>query len=158
MCEDSTIPGQDWFQKGIKKVKYHHRDLECKKIFSDAIAAKNKCEYNFKHRGIWKRGEDPKYILGQTFGGATVSCRALQISAMSGATQIILVGVDLFGANYFDGATNLTDSKLREEKEWEQVSNFDEIIKWVSKNTGSKIYSATPSALKSPMKFQGALP
>lgn len=143
ICEDSSIPTKNWFKTSLNR-------NDVVRVFSDSISKIAHSDYGFYHRGIWKRGEDPEYIKGETFGGASVSCRAVQFAAMSGASKIALVGVDMSGMKYFDGSMN---KMHRDGGIWDVAQAFDEIIRWLARNTPSKIYTLTETMLREPMSF-----
>lgn len=142
ICEDGSIPSKKWFHEAYKK-------YDVIKIFSNAIRKITHADYGFIHKRIWQEN-NPKYIKGITYGGATVACRALQIAAMSGASKIILVGVDMSGSLYFDGTEGDCQAEIRRRGLWMQAKAFDQIIRWIERNTNARVFSLTKTALQAP--------
>jgi len=139
ICEDSSIPNNQWFHDNL--------DRDVLKIFSDSIAAEHPADYGFRHKSIWKFN-NPDFCHGSTYGGATVCCRATQLCAMSGAKNIILIGVDMSGNYHFDGSEGDCQIEIRRKGRWLQTKAFDDILIWLKNNLGCRIVSMSETELK----------
>lgn len=160
LCEDDTLPDQKWFVDCVQKVQKPLRIFRRCGRMQELFPSK----YVFTHDAIWRtacrkyKGK-PKFQAPLTYGGATISCRALQIAAMRGAKEIILVGVDMSNSLYFDGTEGDCEKEVRRKGEWKQVKVFNQIIRWVIFNTDVKVRSLSETALnvESPSNPQAAI-
>lgn len=94
---------------------------------------------------LQKKNPKPLCVWGTTFGGATISSRAVQIATLLGADKIILCGIDMKGNSLF------FDYNRPKDKVWGQCARFNHLIQWVHENTKTRIYSLSQTALGVPM-------
>jgi hypothetical protein len=157
MCEDSTLPDQEWFQNAY--AYYSQRDYCVEDLsrnpYDPVPVFVDKPNYPaapfiFPHTGFLGSTLNPNHSLqwGQTWGGCTIACRATQIACLLGARRIILVGVDMFGDQYYDGTT--VDEKYADRKDnpWVQKDGFEKLIDWIRENMGIDVVSLSETALE----------
>ena len=160
MCEDATLPDQEWFQDAARST------ITCKNTtstlqdrhyptaaFIDKPVLNNlKAPISFKTAGYLGTHSNDRcrIVPGKTYGAATIACRAMQIVCQMGATRVILCGIDMFGSGYFDGsqvAGKFMDA--RHNSTWAtQKECFDKVIEWAWDEMGIETYSLSETALK----------
>lgn len=96
-------------------------------------------------------GHHPSFRINPNYlrGGATISCKALQLATIKGAKRIVLVGVDLHGRKYFDGTE--TASTLIKGDTWWCVKKFNRVIVNAKQTYGIEVVSLSPTALNIPI-------
>ena len=154
MCEDSTLPTQEWFQQAVARKGYGD-DLDnryCPTLIFADKKEMNRYEtpFFFVNDGFIRGRGNPhgKIIMGKTFGGGTIACRAMQIAVQLGATRIILCGIDMFGAQYFDKSKVADQFKTtRDNKDWEVKDAMQTMIDFAWNEHGVKTYSLSPTSL-----------
>ena len=154
MCEDSTLPTQTWFQDAVARKGYTD---ELDNRYCPTLVFADKKEMNrfgtpfyFTNDGFIKGRGNPhgKIIMGKTFGGGTIACRAMQIAIQLGATRIILCGIDMHGSVYFDETKVAAQFKaLRDNKDWEVKDSMQTMIDFAWNEHGVKTVSLSPTAL-----------
>jgi len=162
ICEDGTLPLQEWFTDAVKRMNTRQFDLAdlqnpnlAVPVFADCDAMNGfHASYCFSHDGFIAGAASPdgRIDAGKLYGGATIACRALQIAFQLGAKRIFLCGVDMAGDEYFDGTK--CDPKYSEREgggAWTIRKAFDKVIKWVDKNSECEVYSLSKTALTVPL-------
>ena len=162
MCEHSTLPEKEWFQDAAKRHCGRlntERGLRNKNkvvpvFMDDAELNVYKTTFCFKHHGfLGGTNLDGKVWPDKTFGGATISCRAMQIAYQLGARRIILVGVDMAGDDYFDGNKgNPKYAERRDGGKWTQRKAMDTVIEWIETHSDVELSSLSDTALRIPIR------
>jgi hypothetical protein len=157
ICEDDTLPDQKWF--GIAYAGNHAAASPIPFVTKQGgrIDDEYFSDYIFMHTAIWdtaikRLGREPDWNAPNTYGGATVACRAVQIAALRGAREIILVGVDMAGSFHFDGDEGECEREIRRRGEWQQAERFDKILEWIIRKTGIEIFTLSETKLAVPIR------
>jgi hypothetical protein len=82
--------------------------------------------------------------------GGTVAGCALQIAFALGAREILLGGVDMRAAGYWDGTTNPRDPKTGD---WRHVAILDRLITHLCGHYGGTVTTLGDTALRSPSRL-----
>lgn len=149
VCKDIQLKQFDWFRENYKK--YQLRTCFCGKL-----AKKFKPAYLFPGSPIIFNSNKFKQIdFGdfQTYGGATISCRAVQLFALLGVERIVLCGVDMRGLNHYDSSRAIfRDIDIINKDIWTKAEVFKYIIQWIRRiNKRVEIYSMFESPLDLPL-------
>lgn len=150
LVEDSTIPNKEWFPDAVE---WSIRNEMVPAVFVDKTML-NVCHapYYFNLDGFigGATNIDCRIVPGKTFGGSTIACRAFQMACQMGAARIHLVGIDMFGTDYYD-KTQVDDKfyDIRKDSEWtSQKEGFDKVILWAWDEMGIATYSLSETALE----------
>ena len=162
MCEHSTLSEHKWFRDAAERHCGRlntERGLRNKNkvvpvFMDDPELNQYKTTFCFKHHGfLGGTNLDGKVWPGQTFGGATISCRAMQIAYQLGARRIILIGVDMAGDDYFDGGKgNPKYAERRDGGKWTQRKAMDTVIHWIETHSDVELSSLSDTALRIPIR------
>jgi len=156
MCEDGTLPDQEWFRdasdsmnRDIEKLQDRHCPTAAF-MDKDVLNGRESPVY-FQTDGYLTAPANPdcKIIHGKTYGGCTIACRAYQIACQLGASRIILCGIDMYGSGYYDGSE--VAGKFMEERTgnaWEsQRDGFNRVIEWAWNEMGIPTVSLSKTTL-----------
>ena len=105
----------------------------------------------FDHGRSIKRRQ-PAPIPGRLRGGLTISCQAVQLAYWLGAKKIIICGIDMYGARYFDERS--TNVEKRANRIWSQTTWFNRFIYWL-KEREIEVVSLSRTALDVPQPEDG---
>lgn len=103
----------------------------------------------FKYFDYWgsEPCQDVQLEIGKLCTYGTVSSMAMQLAYYLGAIEIILVGVDMFGDEYYDGTKGFYEG-MREGTPWHNhINGFNELIRAI-KSKGILVSTLSPTKLE----------
>ena len=162
MCEDKTLPKKKWFQE--RKEFYFNREYTEADLANNVLTVPvfmsrdyKDAPFIFDHTAMID-AKHTHFEDRQTFGGATIACRATQVACHLGAKRIIYCGIDMFGAQYFDGTDadgQFYDARVN--AKWEiKAKGFGAIIDWWRRNKGVEFASLSKTSLDVPVLGESA--
>ena len=157
MCEDTTLLKKKWFQERKEFYfdrEYTEADLTNKALTVPIFMSRDYMDapFIFDHTAMIDDRNIHFEGNRQTFGGATIACRATQVACHLGARRIIYCGIDLFGAHYFDGSDadgQFYDARVN--AKWLiNAKGFGAVIDWFKRNKSIEFASMSETSLNVP--------
>jgi hypothetical protein len=138
-CFDPDVCQHRWFNQ-------YYQENYTKSVFSSKMLKMTQLSslYTFKKDpNFGKHNVSNNLIYGTLRGGATIAGAALQACFFAGCKHITLVGVDMYGSQYFYKKIN----NKPQHKEWKQLSQLNQLIVKL-KSHGLEITSLSETALE----------
>lgn len=144
-CFAMAYRQQQWWIERVRKIK-------CPRVFGDILhyVHGEPCEYSFHYLPSWP--VEPYMQSGVLRTGATIAGAMLQLCYHKGVKEVVLAGVDMYGAYHFD---EIREDARGKQREWTDVVIMNDIIS-VCAESGMKVTSLSKTALKVEYERAGA--